>query len=372
MMTPLRVTFVLPDYRPEPIGGYRVVYEYADFLARRGHEVNIVYMRGPRPDDGSWSPVEFLKRWLWALRIRLLHRPLVSWHRFNPRIRLNLVPNFTDANLSDADAIVATGWQTAAPVAALGAKKGAKFYLIQHYETWAGPKEAVDATWRLPLFKIVISKWLADVGAQLGASNIQHIPNGIDFGKFSITEPPAQRPMSIVSMYHIQKMKGIPDALAVLTMFHQKYPDVPVTMFGAMARGAQVPDWITYYQNPDQDFLVREIYNKHAVYLGASREEGWALPPAEAMACGCVFVGTDIGGFRDYATDRDTALLSAPGDRAKMLANLIAVTDDVELRRAIQERGTNNIRQFTWERAGSSLEEYLLRHAKPQAKTSTA
>ncbi|WP_281011427.1 hypothetical protein [Lichenibacterium minor] len=33
----------------------------------------------------------------------------------------------------DADATIATAWQTADPVGSLPPSKGAKFYLIQHY-----------------------------------------------------------------------------------------------------------------------------------------------------------------------------------------------------------------------------------------------
>jgi glycosyltransferase involved in cell wall biosynthesis len=359
MKRSLQITFVLPGFHAEPIGGYRVVYEYADFLASRGHRVTIVYLRQQPPDGGSLLSIQFIKKRLWALNNYLRHRPLVPWHRLNSAIRLSLRPDLRDATLPNADAIIATGWETAAPVAALSVTKGVKFYLIQHYETWAGPKDEVDATWRLPLLKIAISKWLVSIGERLGASNIQHIPNGIDFEKFRITTAPGMRPMSIVSLFHYAKFKGVPDALAVLRLYHEAYPDVPVTMFGALARGQEIPEWITYYENPDQDFLVKEIYNKHAVYLGASIEEGWGLPPAEAMACGCVFVGTDIGGFREHSTNNDTALLSAPGDHRHMLANLIAVTEDAKLRQRIQENGTSNIRQFTWERAGASLEEYI-------------
>ena len=83
---------------------------------------------------------------------------------------------------------------------------------------------------------------------------------------------------------------------------------------------------------------------------------------AEAMACGCAFVGTDIGGFRDYATDGDTALLSPPGDRDGLLQNLIEITRDAALRGRIQRRGTEDIRRFTWQAAGDAMEAYFREH----------
>jgi len=166
--------------------------------------------------------------------------------------------------------------------------------------------------------------------------------------------------MHIVSLFHDAAFKGIPDALAVFGMYHSLFPEVPVTMFGVPDRGQDIPNWIDYKQNPSQTELVRTIYNRATIYLGASLAEGWALPPAEAMACGCAFVGTDSGGVRDYAIDGETALLSPPGDRQQLLQNLVTLTKDTARRLRIQENGTKYISQFTWEKAGTALESYLL------------
>ena len=365
----MRISFLLPEYFAFPIGGYRVVYEYADFLAARGHAVTIIFPRRPRAPGQAASWLEPAKQRLWSLKTRLRNRPLVPWHPLHPSVKLLLVPLVQDSLIPDGDVIIATAWSTAQPVADLSHAKGAKFYLIQHYETWGGPKEEVDATWRLPLYKVVISKWLQELGGQLGATNMRHIPNGIDLGRFRVTTPPEDRPFSILSIYHKQEFKGVPDALAALSSYHERFPDVPVTMFGASSRGSEIPDWIQYIANPDQDALVRDVYNRHAVYFGASIAEGWALPPAEAMACGCAFVGTDIGGFRDYATDGDTALLSPAGDREGLLRNLVRITEDPALRTRIQRRGTENIQQFTWDAAGSALESYFQEHVPAYSRT---
>jgi len=353
-----RISFVLPFYTPTPIGGYRVVYEYADFLAARGHAVTIIYPRHYSPPPTP-APFNFLRRHLWAPRTRLRNRPLIPWHTLHPRVRLALVPDLQEASVPDGDVIIATFWATAPPVAELSAAKGRKFYLIQHHETWAGPEIEVNDTWHLPFKKIVISKWLEEIGSQLGASGMRHIPNGIDLKRFRITTPPNKRPMSILSLYHDQVFKGVPDALAVLELYHERFPEVPISMFGTLPRGPDMPTWIRYFHNLSQEDLVQQAYNCNAIYFGASLIEGWALPPAEAMACGCAFVGTDSGGCRDFAIHNRTALLSAAGDRQGMLHNLSAMTKDNGLLRRIQLAGTEYIQQFTWKRAGAAFEEYL-------------
>lgn len=348
----MRINFVLPLLMRTPVGGYRVVFEYADGLAKLGHDVTIVYPHRWRPDP---SLAGRIKGALWPLKKRLFDRPLVPWHVFHPRVVHRLSATIDERAVPDADATVATAWQTAASVAALPDRKGEKFYLIQHYETWSGAKSDVDATWTLPLHKIVIAKWLSDVGAELGAEDMFHIPNGLDFSRFRVTRPIEGRPMRIVSMYHHEPFKGVPDALAALRDFHAIHPEVPVTMFGTPVRGPEVPDWIVYRRDPPQAELVDDIYNGHSVYLGASLQEGWGLPPMEAMACGCTFVGTDIGGFREFAVDGETALLGPPGDVAAMTRHLVRLTRDPALRLDMQVAAERNVRRFTWDRACSSL-----------------
>jgi glycosyltransferase involved in cell wall biosynthesis len=354
----LRIQFITPAYTPLPTGGLRVVFEYADFLADRGHSVTIVAPRSLSPPAAT--AITALKSRLWPIKQRLLNRPLIPWHKMHPSVRLALVPDLRDKYLPDADVVVATMWSTATPVANLSPSKGRKFYLIQGHEIWAGPAEQVNATWLLPLRKIVVSRWLEDLGRELGATEVRHIPNGIDFQTFHATNPPEQRPTHVLSLYHDAALKGVSDALAVLKDYHERFPQIPVSMFGTPQRGDDLPAWITYLRNPAQSVLARDFYNRGAIYLGASLTEGWALPPAEAMACGCGFVGTDIGGFRDYATHNETALLSPPQDRNAMLSNLLAITEDSGLLHRLQQRGTERIREFTWEKAGTALERYFL------------
>lgn len=356
----LRVNFLFPAYYPVPVGGYAVVYEYANYLAARGHGVTIIYPRRHHECEDSLSIFQPLKD-RWRIRETLQrNRPLVAWFKFHPDIKFLLTPDLQSSHIPDADVTVATGWQTAGSVNMLPKNKGIKFYLIQHYEIWAGPKEKVDATWRMPLKKIVISKWLKELGQDLSVHDFYHIPNGIDFERYKVIIPPEERPFSILSLYHHATFKGVPDLLAVLSRFHTEFPEVPVVMFGTPARGREIPDWITYHENPPQEVLIIKLYNRSAVYLAASISEGWALPPAEGMACGCAFVGTDIGGFRDYASHGKTALLSPPGNREALFQNLCAMARDTHLLRRIQRAGTNNIQQFTWANSGAAMEQYFI------------
>ena len=93
----------------------------------------------------------------------------------------------TDSDLPDADVVVATWWETAEWVAQLSPAKGAKAQLIQQMETnfLHQPVDRVESTWSLPLQKIVVSQWLADLARdRFGDPTSVVVPNGIDLNLF--------------------------------------------------------------------------------------------------------------------------------------------------------------------------------------------
>ena len=91
-----------------------------------------------------------------------------SWFHC-PADLLHPVRSLDAADLPDGDAIVASSWRTAAQVAAASPRSGTPYYFIQHYETWDGSEQEVDATWRLAMHRIVVSSWLASIAARLEA-----------------------------------------------------------------------------------------------------------------------------------------------------------------------------------------------------------
>jgi hypothetical protein len=141
----VRIVFLCPHLRVA--GGVRAILAHADRLAGRGHHVRLVV-----PGRPGW-------RW-W--RARWPGAP-PNWM---PELRaaVDRVRRWDPTRLPDADALVATAWQSTAAVAGAPARCGRKFYLIQHYESlYHGPPARVDATYRLPLDQIVISTWLAGI-----------------------------------------------------------------------------------------------------------------------------------------------------------------------------------------------------------------
>jgi glycosyltransferase involved in cell wall biosynthesis len=283
------INFLLPSFPNEPIGGYVVVYEYANALCRRGHRVRVIHppwTNVREPVSAANAVRQSVKSLLGPLAARRLAGKRVSWFALDEGVEQLIVPD--PRRIPEADATVATAWTTAPWVAAYGPEQGRGYYLIQHYEAWKGLERAVDATWQLPLQKIVIAKWLLDKAVALGEqSRTTYIPNGMDQQRFRVTVPiEDRRPARVGMLAHPAPWKGTADGLAALAEARKYLPGLEAVLFGTHPRPPQTPEWAEYRQLPSPSELVA-LYNSCAVFLHPSWEEGWPLPPAEAMACGC-------------------------------------------------------------------------------------
>lgn len=352
MVDNMELTFVLPGYSRNPIGGYKIVFEYANRFAALGHKVNIVFDCYHGAKSHHYLP-SFVKRICYSYLIWYYPK----WFRLDGHIqKISAFTGINDCEIPDGDVIFATAVDTAEPVSKLSKSKGKKIYLIQDFETWGGwTTDTVKETYRLGMKNIVIAKWLEKIVHDSGADCIL-IPNGIDFDVFNIDIPIISRKGHTVSMlYHEQVHKGSVYGIAALKKLKERYPDLQATLFGVPKRPDNLPAWIYYIQNATQSQL-RKVYNQSKIYLCPSLKEGFGLTGAEAMACGCAYVASDYGGVHEYATAGRNVLLSPPKDVDGLVEHIAFLFDNDGERIKMAEQGYRDIKIFDWNRSVDKFE----------------
>ena len=276
------------------------------------------------------------------------------------RARIRTAPEWNDRDLPDADALVATAWQSAAPVAAAAPSKGAKFYLIQHYESlYHGAPDAVDATYRLPLRQIAISSWLCGLLAQRFGARADLLVTPVDRELFHPSGATAQaaRPR-VLMLHHDYAWKGVADGLQAVARARAAGAGLHLVGFGVKSAPAGVP-YDEFHANPPQSGLAA-LYSGADIYLCPSWDEGLGMPSMEAMACGAALVTYDNGGCRDYARDGITALVARRRDVADLAAKLTILIVEPTVRRRLATAGRDLVTTaFDWERAVLRLEAIL-------------
>jgi glycosyltransferase involved in cell wall biosynthesis len=337
------------------------VFEYANRLSARGHDVTVVL---PAPDllCGNSSLLK-KPRMLVGSAVDWKAQGEVPWFNLAPAVKRIVLwgPRRQPNRLPASDCTIATAWQTAPFVAAARPAAGRKFYLIQHYEVWnsAGSAEDVDATWSLPMKKIVISKWLQELALSKGDPHSVYIPNGLDFDELGLDIPISERgrPFTVGMLAHPSSWKGTQIGLSAIEAARSAIPDLRAVLYGAQPRPAGLPRWIEYREGI-RGAELRSYFNSLTLFLHTSLTEGWPLPPAEAMACGAALVAADNPGVLDYAS-AGTAVVVRRHDAAGTAEAIRELALDPARRQRIATAGLAAIQKYSWPTAVESLERVL-------------
>jgi glycosyltransferase involved in cell wall biosynthesis len=317
----------------------RAILTYADRLAGLGHDVTLVVPAGGRAAAWWRNTQSTGPRWMPGLRAR------VAWVR-----------RWSADALPDGDVVVATAWQSAPVVAAAPSRCGAKFYLVQHYESlYHGDPAAVDSTYRLPLAKVVISTWLRDVLRERFDSDAEILVTPVDRALFRRVpvETTTTRPR-VLMLHHDYAWKGVADGLAAVARARAQAPGLWLVGFGVKPPRDRSP-YDEFHADPPQTELA-SLYSGADIYLCPSWDEGLGMPPMEAMACGAALVTYDNGGCRDYARDGETALVAPRRDVAALASALGRLATDAALRTRIATAGLAHVTTaFDWDRSVARL-----------------
>ena len=341
-------------------GGNRVIATYAQRLKARGHQVTIV-STPPRPPSKRERLWALLRGQGWLPTPRCgpsyfdgldLERHVVE--RYRP---------ITAEDVPDADVVVATLWKNAAWVATFPDAKGAKVLFIQGYETMPGKfQPLIDLAWRLPFHKILISHWLADLSVQRFGDRITSlVPNSVDTCLFHAPPRGKQLQPTIGLLYSLEPMKGLGVALEALNLARRRLPELRIVAFGAVpqARHQPLPMGAEYHFQPPQH-MIRELYTSCDAWLCASWQEGFHLPPLEAMACRCPVVSTRAGGPLDIMEDGVNGYLVDAGDAAGLADRLVEVLRfDAPRWRVMSDAALATATRYTWDEATALFETAL-------------
>lgn len=347
---PLRITFVLPGRGLS--GGIRVVVIHGNKLIERGHQVTIVCLHSPWPR----RPTRLLQR---------LRDEIGNWtgwtrdhvHDFKGAVRTGHVRDLGGA-VPDGDVVIATHWTTADPVAGLGKRKGRKAYFLQNYEAHSFDPDKVDATWRLPLQKIVVAHWLQDLARdRFGDPSAVLVPNGVDTQQFHAPPRHLQTPPTVGFMYSPAAFKNVGMAFEAVELVRRQIRDLRVVSFGAVKpegdNGATAG--MQFFLRPPQDRL-RDIYSSTDIWLCTSNVEGFGLPVLEAMACRCPVVTARCGGVDDFVNDGVNGYLVNVGDPAAMAERILTLLSDRNRWARMSDAAFETRLRFSWDHAVDLLE----------------
>lgn len=196
-----------------------------------------------------------------------------------------------------------------------------------NYGIWLTPWKAILLTHGLKTADLilVVAPSMKDQIKRLAkydGRNIAYLPTGYDTDFWTLGENKEKMILTVgESDTEIRlKKKGID----YLLLAAEKLPEIPFLIIGVEKElldsvGLKVPYNVKLLREMPQEKL-RSYYQKSAVFCQPSRSEGMPNTLCEAMACGCIPVGTDADGIPTAI--EDTGFIVPLGDIDKLVSSL--------------------------------------------------
>ena len=167
-----------------------------------------------------------------------------------------------------------------------------------------------------------------------------------------------------------KKRKGIRHVIRAVERLYKIFPNLRLVFFDSLVGEDRRDPRLMIRTRVPYDFYINLPQNKMAglfsqadIFVSAERRAGWSNTTAEAMACRLPVVCTRSG-TRDFAVDRQTALV-VPFSHSLLLSFQIKrLIKDANIRSRLAQAGYERIKLFSW----SSLADKLEKIFKEQAK----
>ena len=326
-------------------GGSKIILEYANRLAKRGHKINIVtYDEYPK------------------------------WFSLSKNVNFIKVPNGEDIinYIPESDVVVSTSWKCIRK--AVKSNKGPVAFfeqggshLFELDKLNDRKREIVQQRMRLPAFIYTVSQYSADKIKEIYGKDASIIYNALETSIFYSRKEEKQKEETSITIVGSEefKFKNIGEILEVIRLLKRNYK---IKL-----------NWITQNNpkineegkdaivNPQQK-VIGDVLRNTDIYICNSEYEAFGLPTLEAMTCGAAVITTDTGGMRDFVQNGINALVINHHDKDDMKEKIEMLINDKKLMHKIAENGMKTALKFNWDNSIINMEKYFRKIAKYRIK----
>jgi len=351
----MKVAFLLPNYSGHIVGSTLVYYHFALELARRGHAVDVFHPALDRETTGLYARS---RARLWALAKSLSSHP-VPWQDFPAGVTPRFRASYRGLKL-DHDAVVAFSWRGLEWLQDVRCRGRVYGYVVE-YETWAEAqgerRDRMERAYRSGPPLLCSSVVVHEMLRKLGIPDVRPCVHGIDRSTYSLRTPVENRDPAMVGCpvrsESVKSPEVLRETLALLRARHGS--GVHLWGFGGPRPPEGIVDLLDEYMVHPSHQDLAAAHNRSSVFFVPSRKEGFGMPAAEAMSCGCALASVDNGGVRTFAAHDRDCLLVPPDDPSALADSVSRLLEDPDLRIRLARQAASSTAFLDWGLAGDRL-----------------
>jgi glycosyltransferase involved in cell wall biosynthesis len=258
--------------------------------------------------------------------------------------------------MAPADAVFATGWETAYAVFN-DPGKARKFYFVQDFEPYFYPMGSeyvlAENTYRFNFFGITAGGWLDDKLSKEYGMQCGHYEFGADTGMYRFEN---KEPRKEVFFYArpVTARRGFELGVMALQIFHEKMPEYIINFAGWDVSEYDIPFPYKNLTDLKLDELS-DVYNRCAAGLVISLTN-MSLLPLEVLACGMIPVVTD--GQNNRLVSDNPYIAYAPASPDALAQSLVDMVTKKDLPK-YAEKAAKSVSNLNWGEAGRRVNDIL-------------
>lgn len=379
----MEISFLMPDLGYS--GGSQVIYEIANRLKKRGHNVYIVTPGTTimwEEDLNKLLRQNFHKTQINSLSGIEINSLINDFSNEMLSLTLNskteiplymfIIGKITDSlikKIPPSDFVIATHNLTAF-AAYYNNAKAIPIYFVQGFEEnlYSNPiiKKTARLTYHLPMIIIVNSIDLNERIKNTYKRQTIVIQPAIDTNIFKPYIDPKKKYTSnkdlldICYYFSLNPLKGFPyffDCVKKLKSITNI--SFRIHIFGSYPGTIDQDIDIRYYGKIFDEELAK-LYSSCDVFINTSTEDSFPLTTIEAMGCGTLCITTDAGNS-DYVIDGYNAIVVKQKSCCDIVKELINFVSDRKRYLSIVENGIKTAQSFSWDKTVKRFEYILLK-----------
>ncbi|MBI2625988.1 MAG: glycosyltransferase family 4 protein [Candidatus Nealsonbacteria bacterium] len=193
---------------------------------------------------------------------------------------------------------------------------------------------------------------------EIGCSNIEVIPNGVDLKRFENLKKQQKDDFMVMTVARLEKVKGIDyliGAFARPGLLGR--PGLKLLVIGdgsernnleRLTKELNLEDKVKFVgQIPPEG--IPEYLAMADCFVLPSLKEGFGIAVLEAMAAGVPVVASRVGGILDIVEDKKTGLLVEPGNVEDISQSIQRIFQDSALKEQLINNAMTELKRYDWQ-----------------------